>query len=50
MYFVVVVVVNDDDDDNEDDDDDDDDDGSLTPLGFPVIPTSFPGPSCSKAD
>ena len=40
MYFVVVVVVN----------DDDDDDDSLTPLGFPVIPTSFPGPSCSKAD
>ena len=33
MYFVVVVV----------DDDDDDDDDSLTPLGFPVIPTSFPG-------
>ena len=33
MYFVVVV----------DDDDDDDDDDSLTPLGFPVIPTSFPG-------
>ena len=32
MYFVVVV-----------DDDDDDDDDSLTPLGFPVIPTSFPG-------
>ena len=35
MYFVVVVVV--------DDDDDDDDDDSLTPLGFPVIPTSFAG-------
>ena len=40
MYFVVVVVVV----------VDDDDDDSLTPLGFPVIPTSFPGPSCSKAD
>ena len=33
MYFVVVVV----------DDDVDDDDDSLTPLGFPVISTSFPG-------
>ena len=43
MYFVVVVVF-------DDDDDDDDDDDSLTPLGFPVIPTSFPGPSCSKTD
>ena len=50
-------VINDDDDDDDgvdnDDDDDGDDDGddddSLTPLGFPVIPTSFPGPSCSKA-